>query len=65
MQDYVTIALAKGRLAEETFRLLENMGVDCRLLNAPIFFLKSPNLDFFLITQKNRIIHIARSQSLS
>lgn len=29
MTDYVTIALAKGRLAEETFRLLENMGVDC------------------------------------
>lgn len=29
MQDVITFALAKGRLAEEAFRLLENLGVDC------------------------------------
>lgn len=35
MQDVVTIALAKGRLAEETFRLLENMGIDCSEPRSP------------------------------
>ena len=29
MAEQLTLALAKGRLAEETFTLLENMGVDC------------------------------------
>ena len=29
MQDVITFALAKGRLAEKAFGLLENMGIDC------------------------------------
>jgi ATP phosphoribosyltransferase len=29
MEDILTLALAKGRLAEETFTLLEKMGIDC------------------------------------
>ncbi len=29
MQDMITMALAKGRLAEETFRILEKLGIDC------------------------------------
>lgn len=29
MQDVLTMALAKGRLAEQTFDLLERLGVDC------------------------------------
>ena len=28
MQDMITLALAKGRLAEQTFTLLENLGID-------------------------------------
>ena len=30
MPDILTLALAKGRLAEKTFDLLENMGIDCQ-----------------------------------
>ncbi len=29
MEEMLTFALAKGRLAEQTFDLLENMGIDC------------------------------------
>ncbi|MBR6030216.1 MAG: ATP phosphoribosyltransferase [Clostridia bacterium] len=29
MSDFITIALAKGRLADETFGLLEALGIDC------------------------------------
>ena len=29
MQDVITFALAKGRLAEQAFGLLEGMGIDC------------------------------------
>ena len=48
MQDVVTIALAKGRLAEETFRLLENMGIDC---SEP----RSPGRQLVLWDQKNAL----------
>ncbi len=33
--DLITIALAKGRLAEQTFDLLEGMGIDCSLPRNP------------------------------
>ena len=29
MKEMITLALAKGRLAEKTFELLESMGIDC------------------------------------
>ena len=53
MQDVVTIALAKGRLAEETFRLLENMGIDCSEPRSPgrqlVLWDKKNELRFILV----------------
>ena len=48
MQDVITFALAKGRLAEEAFRLLENLGVDC---SEP----RNPGRQLVLWDRKNNI----------
>ena len=48
MAESITIAMAKGRLAEETFTLLERMGIDC---SAP----RNPGRQLVLWDEKNRI----------
>ncbi len=49
MQDeIITLALAKGRLAEQTFDLLERMGIDC---SQP----RNPGRQLVLWDEKNRI----------
>jgi len=48
MQDMITFALAKGRLAEEAFKLLENLGVDC---SEP----RNPGRQLVLWDRKNNI----------
>ena len=35
MHDLLTMALAKGRLADQTFDMLEAMGIDCSLPRNP------------------------------
>lgn len=48
MQDMITLALAKGRLAEQTFTLLENLGIDC---SEP----RNPGRQLVLWDRKNNI----------
>lgn len=48
MDDVITLALAKGRLAEQTFDLLEKMGIDC---TEP----RNPGRQLVLWDQKNNI----------
>ena len=48
MDQTITLALAKGRLAEQTFDLLENMGIDC---SSP----RNPGRQLVLWDRKNDI----------
>ncbi len=45
---YITIALSKGRLAELTIELLENIGIDCSEV-------KNPGRKLILVDEKNKI----------
>lgn len=45
---YITIALSKGRLAELTIELLENIGIDCSEV-------KKPGRKLILVDEKNKI----------
>ena len=53
MQDVITLALAKGRLAEQTFTLLENLGIDCSEPRNPgrqlVLWDKKNNIRFILV----------------
>lgn len=53
MNDTITLALAKGRLAEQTFDLLEKMGVDCSEPRNPgrqlVLWDKKNNIRFILV----------------
>ena len=53
MQDMITLALAKGRLAEQTFTLLENLGIDCSEPRNPgrqlVLWDKKNNIRFILV----------------
>ena len=53
MQPVITFALAKGRLAEEAFKLLENLGVDCSEPRNPgrqlVLWDKKNNIRFILV----------------
>lgn len=53
MQDMITLALAKGRLAEQTFTLLENLGIDCSEPRTPgrqlVLWDKKNNIRFILV----------------
>ena len=51
--DTITMALAKGRLAEETFTLLERFGVDCSEPRDPgrqlVLWDRGNNIRFILV----------------
>lgn len=53
MQPVITFALAKGRLAEEAFTLLEGMGIDCNAPRAPgrqlVLWDRASNVRFILV----------------
>lgn len=53
MNDVITLALAKGRLAEQTFDLLEKMGIDCSEPRNPgrqlVLWDKENNIRFILV----------------
>ena len=53
MDGTITLALAKGRLAEQTFELLERMGVDCSEPRNPgrqlVLWDRANNLRFILV----------------
>lgn len=53
MQDMITLALAKGRLAEQAFTLLENLGIDCSEPRNPgrqlVLWDKKNNIRFILV----------------
>ena len=53
MQDVITLALAKGRLAEQTFTLLENLGIDCAEPRDPgrrlVLWDRKQNIRFILV----------------
>ena len=53
MQPVITFALAKGRLAEQAFTLLENLGIDCSEPRNPgrqlVLWDKSNNIRFILV----------------
>ena len=53
MQPVITFALAKGRLAEQAFVLLENLGIDCSEPRNPgrqlVLWDKSNNIRFILV----------------
>ena len=53
MQPVITFALAKGRLAEQAFTLLENLGIDCTEPRNPgrqlVLWDKSNNIRFILV----------------
>lgn len=53
MQDVITFALAKGRLAEKTFGLLENLGIDCSEPRNPgrqlVLWDRANNIRFILV----------------
>ena len=53
MQPVITFALAKGRLAEQAFALLENMGVDCAEPRNPgrqlVLWDRKSNIRFILV----------------
>ena len=53
MQDVITLALAKGRLAEKTFTLLERMGIDCSEPRNPgrqlVLWDRASNIRFILV----------------
>ena len=53
MHEIITIALAKGRLAEQTFDLLEKMGIDCTEPRNPgrqlVLWDKQNNIRFILV----------------
>ncbi len=53
MQDVITLALAKGRLAEKTFTLLERMGIDCSEPRDPgrqlVLWDRANNIRFILV----------------
>ena len=53
MQDMITLALAKGRLAEQTFTMLENLGIDCSEPRNPgrklVLWDKKNNIRFILV----------------
>ena len=53
MQDVITLALAKGRLAEQTFTLLENLGIDCAEPRDPgrrlVLWDRKHNIRFILV----------------
>lgn len=51
--DTITLALAKGRLAEQTFDLLERMGIDCSQPRSPgrqlVLWDRANNIRFILV----------------
>lgn len=53
MEPMLTLALAKGRLAEQTFDLLENMGIDCHEARNPgrqlVLWDRAQNIRFILV----------------
>lgn len=53
MEDVITIAMAKGRLAEQTFDLLERMGIDCSEPRDPgrklVLWDRKNNIRFILV----------------
>ena len=53
MNDVLTLALAKGRLAEKTFDLLEKMGIDCSAPRNPgrqlVLWDEKQNIRFILV----------------
>ena len=53
MQPVITFALAKGRLAEQAFTLLENLGIDCSEPRNPgrqlVLWDKANNIRFILV----------------
>lgn len=53
MDEMITLALAKGRLAEQTFDLLEKMGIDCSEPRHPgrqlVLWDKKNNIRFILV----------------
>ena len=53
MQPVITFALAKGRLAEQAFSLLENLGIDCSEPRSPgrqlVLWDKANNIRFILV----------------
>ena len=53
MQPIITFALAKGRLAEQAFTLLENLGIDCSEPRNPgrqlVLWDKTNNIRFILV----------------
>ncbi len=53
MSEVLTLALAKGRLAEKTFDLLENMGIDCSEARDPgrqlVLWDRKENIRFILV----------------
>lgn len=53
MQEVITLALAKGRLAEKTFTLLEHMGIDCSQPRDPgrqlVLWDRANNIRFILV----------------
>ena len=53
MQPVITFALAKGRLAEQAFTLLENLGIDCSEPRNPgrqlVLWDKTNNIRFILV----------------
>lgn len=53
METMLTLALAKGRLAEQTFDLLEHMGIDCAEARSPgrqlVLWDRAANIRFILV----------------
>ena len=60
--DVITMALAKGRLAEETFTLLERMGVDCSEPRNPgrqlVLWDRKSNIRFILVKPSDVPVYV-------
>lgn len=62
MQDMITFALAKGRLAEQTFDLLEKLGIDCTEPRNPgrqlVLWDKANNIRFILVKPSDVPVYV-------
>lgn len=62
MQDMITFALAKGRLAEQTFDLLEKLGIDCSEPRNPgrqlVLWDKTNNIRFILVKPSDVPVYV-------
>lgn len=62
MQEMITFALAKGRLAEQTFDLLEKMGIDCSEPRHPgrqlVLWDKANHIRFILVKPSDVPVYV-------